>query len=182
MIGYRKQAETLAEAGVDVLILEMMRDIANASLVVTAATAVGLPVFVGWSASLDGGSVVPHRSKPYPEHERRSFDELMTLGAELGGDVAGVMHSAVEVTGPALKILNRHWSGPTMAYAETGIFDPPHWVYAEGTAPDRFAAAARQWVEAGVQIVGGCCGTTPSHVAAIRSMLDTLTPSRRIVS
>jgi len=180
-IGYGKQAETLAEAGVDVLVLEMLRDIANASLVIGAATAVGLPVLVGWSASSDEpGEVVPHRSEPYREHEQRSFDELMRLGAELGGDVAGIMHTAVEVTGPALEILNRHWSGPTMAYAETGRFEPPNWVFTEATAPEGYAAAARQWVETGVQVVGGCCGTTPSHVAAIRSALDTLALSSHI--
>jgi homocysteine S-methyltransferase len=136
-IGYGRQAETLAEAGVDVLVVEMLRDIANASLVIAAATAVGLPVLVGWSASSDEpGEFVPYRSEPYREHEQRSFNELMRLGAEMGGDVAGVMHSAVEVTGPALEILNRHWTGPTMAYAETGRFEPPNWVFTEATAPE----------------------------------------------
>lgn len=180
-ISYRKQAETLAEAGVDVLVLEMLRDIANASLVIEAATGVGLPVLVGWSASSDEtGDVVPHRSNPYREYEARSFNELTRLGAKMGGDVAGIMHSAVELTGPALEILNRHWAGPTMAYAETGRFEPPNWVFTEATAPEGYAAAAREWIEAGVQVIGGCCGTTPSHATAIRSVMDTVAPSNHI--
>ena len=100
-MGYRKQTETLAEAGVDVVVIKRLRDIANASLVVEAATAVGLPVVVvvvGWSASLDEEAVVPHRSGPYRDHQQRSFDELMRLGT---------VHSAHR---PGGRIRGRLWA------------------------------------------------------------------------
>jgi len=38
-------------------------------------------------------------------------------------------------------------------------------------APDEFAALAESWIRAGAQLVGGCCGTTPAHIAAIARRL-----------
>lgn len=54
---YRELAETLAEAGVDVIIAEMMRDIENASIVIEAAVATGLPVWIGYSAMMADNGV-----------------------------------------------------------------------------------------------------------------------------
>ena len=178
--GYREQAEILADAGADVLVAEMMVDVTNASLVIDAAKDVELPLMVGWSASPDGeGGVLTYRDDVYNQYQSRSFDELMILGAELGGDISGIMHSEVGVTGPALGILAEHWNGPMMAYAETGHFEPPNWVFTDEASPSQYAEAAGNWVGAGVQIVGGCCGTTPEHIAAIKSAsLPGGTPNR----
>ena len=64
------------------------------------------------------------------------------------------------------------WDGPTMAYAETGRFVPPNWVFEDAISPDEYAAAAHSWVrEHGVLIVGGCCGTGPDHIRALGERL-----------
>ena len=169
---YQEQAEILADAGADALVAEMMLDMTNAPLVIEAAKAVDLPLMVGWSASSDGEEgVLTYRDLAYREYEHRSFDELMMLGAELGGDVSGIMHSEVGVTGPALKVLAEHWDGPTMAYPEIGHFEAPNWVFDGVSTPAEYAGMARQWVDAGVQVVGGCCGTTPEHIAALAAIL-----------
>jgi homocysteine S-methyltransferase len=170
---YREQAEVLADAGAELLVAEMMLDLENAALVVEAALETGLPLLVGWSASPDGaGGVATFRSGMIRESALADFDALMRAGVALGGDVHGIMHSAIEVTGPALKILARHWRGPTMAYAETGRFDPPNWVFPADGTPTTYADTAVRWVEEdGVQIVGGCCGTTPAHIAALAAAL-----------
>jgi len=169
---YREQAEILAESGVDLLVAEMLLDLDNAALVIEAAQRTGLPLLVGWSASPDGaGGVATFRSDLITRPDPRPFGELMRLGARLGGDVHGIMHSQIEVTGPALAILSDHWDGPTMAYAETGRFEPPDWVFPVEGSPDAYAEVVVEWVGAGVQIVGGCCGTTPEHIAAISATL-----------
>ena len=49
---YQELAEVLAEAGVDLIIAEMMRDIENASMVIKAAVSTGLPVFIGFSTMM----------------------------------------------------------------------------------------------------------------------------------
>ena len=50
------------------------------------------------------------------------------------------------------------------------------WVYPQ--TPERMAARLPELLEAGVSMVGGCCGTTPEHVAAFRSVLDSIDPDR----
>ena len=70
------------------------------------------------------------------------------------------------------EVLAAHWQGPKMAYAETGSFVPPTWVFEEAASPEVYAEAVVGWVEDhGVQIVGGCCGTGPNHIAALRDRL-----------
>jgi methionine synthase I (cobalamin-dependent) len=175
--GYREQAELLADAGVDVLVAEMMMDLDNAALAIDACRATGLPVLVGWSASPGGdGTVSTFRSAQIRNPAQRSFAGLIQAGVRLGGDAHGIMHSSIEITGPALAVLADHWDGPTMAYAETGRFEPPNWVFPNEGSPASYAATARRWVDQGVQIVGGCCGTTPEHIAAISAALGEQPP------
>ena len=50
---YQEQAEVLAEAGVDFIICEMMRDYENANIVIRAALSTGLPVWIGYSTMVD---------------------------------------------------------------------------------------------------------------------------------
>jgi homocysteine S-methyltransferase len=169
---YREQAEILADAGADVLVAEMMLDVANASLVIAAAEATGLPLLVGWSASSDGaGGVATYREDSAGDYVARSFDRLMEEAVSLGGDVLGIMHTEVGVVHPALEIAAAHWSGPLLAYAEIGHFVSPDWVFTDEVPPARYAEVAMGWVDAGVQVVGGCCGTTPEHVGALEAAL-----------
>lgn len=169
---YRRQGEILAEAGADLLLLEMMMDREGALPVVRAAARVGLPLWVGFSASVsDSGQVTGFRTQIEAYAiEPEDFGGLVEEILAVGGEVAGVMHSAVADTAPALEVLGRHFSGPLMAYAETGRFDAPDWIFEQTMAPEDYAAAAAGWVEQqGVRIVGGCCGTGPEHIAALRA-------------
>jgi methionine synthase I (cobalamin-dependent) len=81
----------------------------------------------------------------------------------------------VEDIVPALEVLKQHWSGPLMAYAETGKLILPDWRYEEISSPDDYANEIGGWIQNyGVQVVGGCCGTGPEHIRALRHLLDEL--------
>ena len=64
-------------------------------------------------------------------------------------------------------------------YPHIGRFDPPSWKFeffpqfaqTETWPPERFAGAVRDWHERGARIVGGCCGTTPDHIRALKGAL-----------
>jgi homocysteine S-methyltransferase len=172
---YREQAEILAGAGVDLIVTEMMLDIENATIVTEAALATGLPVWHGFSAEFgaDGESLVGWREVGLDDMPASDFEELVQAITALGGAAAGVMHSFPDATEPALEILRAHWSGPLMAYAETGKFEGRDWNFSQVISPDDYAEAARGWVAQGVQIIGGCCGTNPDH---IRRLKETLPP------
>ena len=172
---YRELAETLVEAGVDLIIAEMMRDIVNAKLVIQAALSTGLPVWIGYSAMLanDGNNVLSWRWKnSLPPID---FGDLVEVISALGGDAAGVMHSQVRDTGPALDVLCRKWTGPKLVYAETGKLEKPDWSFNEIYKPKKYADEVKKWIKKyGVQIIGGCCGTGPEHIRILKNQIKEL--------
>ena len=173
---YRELAESLERAGVDLIIAEMMRDVENAGIVIRAAAETGLPVLIGFSAMMadNGVDVRSLRWKNADDTtQAHDFGEMVDQLKPLGGVAAGIMHTRVEDTPPALAVLREHWDGPLMAYAETGKLILPEWRYEEVASPDAYADQIDGWIrDYGVQIVGGCCGTGPEHIRALRALLD----------
>ena len=172
---YREQAGILAESGADLIVAEMMLDQVNAPLVVEAALATGLPVWIGFSAVLEVGDERVagwRRGTDFTDMLPEDFEDMLDAVLVFGGEAAGIMHSPISATGPALDLLASHWSGPKLAYAETGAFDNPGWDFTQIASPDDYADAVEGWVrDKGVQIVGGCCGTGPEHIRAIKERL-----------
>ncbi len=171
---YREMAETLAAAGVDLILMEMMSDIDHASLVTAAAVETGLPVWVGLSCSLlaDGsaGAWDMHAEEPadrlaadHARSETRPLAPIIDALMSFEPQVMGIMHSTVAAMGAGLGVLFERWRGPVMAYPETSG--------AHAVEPAAFAAYCRGWVEGGVQIIGGCCGTTIEHIRAMGGAL-----------
>ncbi len=178
---YREIAEILAESGVDLLILEMMRETVNSILVIEAALSTGLPVWIGYSAMMadDGKNVITWRWKNVKSKPPTGdFEELVKKTVNLGIDAAGIMHSQVIDTEPALEVMSRHWHGPKLAYAETGALEKPDWNFKEICTPEKYSEVLKNWVRShGVQIVGGCCGTGPEHIRILKEQLPKYLPS-----
>ena len=161
----RAMAELLADAGVDLIVMEMMRDLDMSVWAVEEAVKTGLPVWVGLSCEKDpGGKLVG-----FGRHEF-SFTEIIDGLVSLGGVVAGVMHSSVNDTEEALPLLQERWDGPIAVYPEAGYFEMPSWQFVDIIEPDDLAARARAWIDNGVQIVGGCCGLGPEHIEALAKL------------
>ena len=177
---YREIADTLAEAGCDLLLMEMMLETEHSVRLMEAAVATGLPVWTGMSTSRgpDGKMVGWHQGEEDPhllpdDYEQGPTQPLETIidtMAAYDPQVLGIMHSSVKSMAPGLDVLFERWRGPVMAYPEANGYDAvtrsPLPV-----GPDEFAAYCRGWVESGVQIIGGCCGTTVHH---IRAMVEAL--------
>lgn len=183
---YREVADIFAEAGADILLLEMMSDIDRASLCLEAALTTGLPVWVGVSCSLlPDGSLIgwdisrEEQGRLADDHKPRTqlpLSEIIAGLTAIGGDVYGIMHSSIEATGPGLEALRELWDGPIMTYPETLLFDPAisRSALAVTATPEEFAAACRGWADSGVQIIGGCCGTTIEHIRALVAALGVI--------
>ena len=160
---FREQAEALLEGGVDLIILETMPDLAELREAVLAVKeACDLPVIAQMTFQRD----------------RRTMggeppDEVANIAATLGADVAGVNcslgpQSALEV----IESMSAQTSMRLSAMPNAGLprFMDRRLVYP--STPEYFAEYARKLVEAGANIVGGCCGTTPEHISAMREALD----------
>ncbi len=163
---YAEQAGVLVEAGVDLLALEMMRDLDQTRYAVEAAVATELPVWVGFSCRrLEDGTVV-------------LWDGRDTLAAALealpaGVSLVSIMHTLTGDTVPALREVLGRWDGPVGAYPHSGKFVMPNWQFTDMISAEDFASEAREWVGLGARVVGGCCGIGPEHIRRLKERLPT---------
>jgi S-methylmethionine-dependent homocysteine/selenocysteine methylase len=160
---FREQAELLAEAGVDLIALEMICARGYGRAALQAAAETGLPVWLGISAfRREDGTL----STLLELGDGDSVEDLM--GALAGPELAAitVMHSKPEDSLAAAEIIRGHFAGPVGVYAETGGWQPPNWVFG-GLTPDGYLQEATTWAGRGVQLIGGCCGVGPEHIRAL---------------
>ena len=167
---YREQAEILAEEGVDLLLLEMLRDVERAGVIVEAALATGIPVWSGLSSMVEPGKPVMALSE-YSTVEGVTFEEVLDAVTALGGDMVIVMHSEVEYIVPSLEVMKEKWEAPLGAYAHSGHWSRPDWNFDAVISPDDYLREAEGWVEAGARLIGGCCGIGPEHIRLLSENL-----------
>ena len=165
---YRELAGFLAEGGVDLIALEMMEDARHAGMAMEAALEVGLPVWLGVSTRF---SDEDHTLVGFDYPETPLSVPLETL-APMNPAVINIMHTPPEAIEPALKLLKDYWTGPFGAYPELGDFSAPDWRFTNEMPPEDFVANASRWVQEGARLLGGCCGTTPAHISALRDALS----------
>jgi S-methylmethionine-dependent homocysteine/selenocysteine methylase len=172
----REQGDILARAGVDLIVLEMMRDVDYAVGAVDAARATGLPVWVGFSCrrTVDGAVAMFSGIR-----DELLFADVIAPVMARGGSLLAVMHSEIGDTGPAIEVAKRHWQGPLAAYPESGYFTMPNWQFVDVIPPEDFAAHAAHWLGQGVQVLGGCCGLGPEHIRLLRQRLPARLPPSR---
>lgn len=161
---FREQAEILAEAGVDLLAMEMMQEPEIAIPAIECALATGLPVWVGCSCRRGADGRLAFFDAP-----DRDLRELLEAIADLPVGVVGIMHSEVPDIAPGLEAVRERWTGPLAAYPESGYFTMPNWRFVDIISTDDLVDAARGWRQMGVQILGGCCGIGPEHIAALHA-------------
>ena len=159
----RELATILADSGVDLIALEMMQDTRHAVRAMEAALETGLPVWLGVSCGrrTDGDGLV---SFDLPNMDfAKPLDALIPMGPS----VVNIMHSDINVTHEAIAMVRERWNGSIGVYPEVGEFVPPNWTFDTDTTPERLVDHARSWIDSGALLVGGCCGTTPAHIAAL---------------
>src|SRR5215475_3771643 len=160
---FREQAALLAEAGADLIALEMIDGQGYGRAAMQAAAETGLPVWLGVSpARLDDGTL-----GTFPElGDDDSLEDLLSALIDPGLAAVTVMHADPEVALDAIEIIRRHYAGPIGVYAETGSWQPPNWVF-DGLTPGDYLRQAITWADHGAQLIGGCCGTGPGHIRVL---------------
>jgi homocysteine S-methyltransferase len=154
---YRELAETLAEAGVDFLLLEMMQETRHAPLACEAARSVGLPFWIGMSCRAGPGDALVGFDFPLVP-----LTACLPALLRLQPAVVAVMHTPIATIEPALHAVRAQWAGALGAYPELGDGMAP-----SAVTPAQLAVEARRWHAAGARAIGGCCGTTPEHIRAV---------------
>lgn len=166
---YRESAQLLANSGVDLIALEMLEDTTHAPLAMRAALETGLPVWLGVSSRRVDGRIVRFSESASEVLLADVLDVLVPMGP----DVVTIMHSEIDAVSETLTLIRDHWDGPVGVYPESGYFTKPNWNFVDVIPPDNLAREARGWIDDGARVVGGCCGTGPEHIRALRSTMDT---------
>ena len=165
---FREVMEAGARAGADLICIETMTDLYEAKAALLAAKeATSLPVFVTMTFEEGGrtftGCTVPAMAK--------------TLEG-LGADAIGFNCSlGPDKLGPLVEELAGATSLPIIAKPNAGLPDPLDGHY--DMDPSAFADAIVHLVELGASLVGGCCGTTPDYIKAVKGALAGRTPGAR---
>ncbi len=159
------QAEALAEAGADAIVLETMTDPAEAKLAVAAARETGLPVVA--CMTFDSGPKLDRTMMgTTPE---QAAEELIGAGADCVGSNCG---QGIEGFEEICRRLHAASGRPVWIKPNAGLPELVEGKTVYRQTPRQFAEYVPQLVEAGAAFVGGCCGTAPEFVAAIRKKLQ----------
>ena len=164
---HREQTESLAAVGADLILLETHNTVRELVAAARAAKATGLP-FVASMVTDGAGRLL---SGERIEDAVRALEPLdpdaisinCVPAGKLSGDLARLAAAAPGI--------------PLAAYGNLGLPAGDHgWAFSEELSPSEYAGLARDWLARGARMVGGCCGTTPAHTAALRYVTSIASP------
>ena len=167
---FREQAAALLEGGVELFVLETFRDLNEIGAAIRAVRGLcDLPIVAQVTTEEDGNTLDGAAPETFvPALERH------------GADVVGVNCSV----GPAamLETIERMARVATTKLSAQPNAGRPREVEGRNIylcSPEYMASYARRFINAGVRLVGGCCGTTPDHIRQIKLAVRALAPARR---
>ena len=163
---FRRQMMALVDAGVDVLCIETMTDLSEAKLAIEAARGVSADIPVMATMTFDA---IP-----------RGFYTIM--GVDVPSAAAGLLEAGADLVGSNcgngienMVAIAREFractDAPMLIQSNAGL---PKLVDGEvvyGETPEFMASRSVELKKLGVQVIGGCCGTTPEHIRALRDAL-----------
>lgn len=155
---HREMIDWLSQAGVDLILIETMNSIEEAAAAAQAASRSGLPFFVSWVCGSEG----------------------MILNGQNVEDGVRILHAyqpaaflinctpPEDTAFPLMKLLKTS-AVPVGAYANIGRPEPVFgWEFNSEAHASDYVLYASDWVKLGARIIGGCCGTTPEYIHALK--------------
>jgi S-methylmethionine-dependent homocysteine/selenocysteine methylase len=160
-----EMAATLGTCGIDVVLVETMNTVREARAATAAACATGLPTVVG---------LVCDRQARLLSGE--PIGDAVAALEPLGPDVIAVNCTPTPTVARALRALVESARLPVGAYGNIGYADDDQgWVNTDAVQPEAYVRYATEWLDLGVRVVGGCCGTGPAHIIELRRAIDRAT-------
>jgi 5-methyltetrahydrofolate--homocysteine methyltransferase len=161
---FSEQARALAAGGADAFVIETMSDLEEAKLAVRAAKVTGLPVVA--CMVFDSGK----------EKDRTMMgttpEEAATALTEAGADVIGANCGQGIAGFPGIcRRLHQATTRPIWIKANAGLPEMIEGRVVYRTSPEAFAGHLPALIEAGARFIGGCCGTGPEFIRALRERL-----------
>lgn len=169
---FATQAEGLILGGVDFLLVETVQDILEfKSAIIGCRDAIektgrSVPIWGSVSLHMNGRMLMG-----------TSIDAALNIGMAMGVDVFGINCA----TGPtemsdSVRYLTEHSPLPIIVFPNQGMPESIDGRLAYSLSPDEFAEALSPFLKMGVEIIGGCCGTSPDLIGALNKVLGNYKP------
>lgn len=158
---YAEIVRTMKESGVDLILLETLNSIPEARVALEVVRSEDLPAWVGFVCDENGKLF-----------SGETLAQAVAALEPLGADVILINCAPPDHTSAGLRELTAKRSAPTGAFAHIGRFNPPEWMFTDEYPPATYAECAKGWYNMGARVLGGCCGTTPDHIAELRKRFN----------
>jgi len=164
---FERQIAVLLSAGADLICIETMTDLTEALLVIKAVRSLDskIPII----ATMTFGKTPRGYFTVMGTSVEDAASALENAGANVVGSNCGVgMETMVEIA----RVFRQHTRLPVAIQGNAGLPFDTETGLAYPETPDFFASKAAELLDLGVQIIGGCCGSGPEHIRAIRKAVD----------
>jgi S-methylmethionine-dependent homocysteine/selenocysteine methylase len=157
---HSERVDHLIQSGVDLILIETINTIREASIIAKLAVVTGTPVVVSFVCSREGRILSG-------ETLTEAADQLLTLGISALGVNCGPTPNLANPLAELQSACGEEF--PLIAYGNIGYADDEvGWINTDSENPKVYCEHAQHWP---VKIVGGCCGTTPEHIAQLKLAL-----------
>jgi len=156
---YTEIFQVVKDAGADMVLLETVNSITEARVALEVAKKIGLPCWVAFVCDQKGLLFT-----------RETLADAVCVLEPLGVDAILLNCAPPDDISAGMRELSPHARVPIGGYAHIGRFDPPEWMFTDEYPPQKYLQVAGSWKKMGATILGGCCGTTPDHIAALATL------------
>ncbi len=156
---YEEIFQVVKDAGADLILLETVNSIKEARAGLEVSKKLGLPCWVGFVCDENGRLFTGE-----------TMAQATAVLEPLGVDAILLNCAPPDDITAGMKALAPAARAPIGGYAHIGRFNPPEWLFTDEYPPARYQEVAADWKKLGARILGGCCGTTPDHIAALGAL------------
>lgn len=160
---FAEQAQALKKGGADVIWIETMSSLEELQAAVDGAKQAGLPIVTTMSFDTHGHTMMGIAPKAFSDYKNDILkDDVTAIGCNCGVGAEETLDALKQMDANIIKVAKANCGIPQ--YVDGAI-------HYSGT-PQSMAEYTKSAIEAGVKIIGGCCGTTPAHLKAMRQAID----------
>lgn len=170
---FAEQIRGLAEGGVDLFILETFSDLTEIRQAISAAREVapGVPLIASMTVDDDGNSLYGTTPEVFTARLDEWGAEIIGVNCSVGpGPMLGSLERMIPVT-----------KKPIAVQPNAGLPRPHEGRQLYLAGAEYMAEYAKRFVQTGARLVGGCCGTTPEHIKAMRAAIRMQVPGTRAI-
>lgn len=170
---FSEQAKALAEGGADILWVETLSSAEEIEAAVAGAALIGLPIVVTVSIDTNGRTMMGMTPADTLAACTGAQFPISAIGSNCGVGASEVVAAVCNLRAAASE---HDEQPPIIAKANCGIPEYLDGKIVYSGTPELMAVYTQLSADAGASIIGGCCGTTPTHVASMRRALDSWAP------